>query len=131
MLEIEPGDHVFDLGCGDGRWLVQIVKNYSGEATGVEIDPGRVIISWARLLLSGAYKNAKVTWGNMYEEDLSDADSVILFLSGTANEKLSPKLRRELKPGTNIASYYHKLPDWEPVKTESSRDGYKIYLYRR
>ena len=110
---------------------MRIVKDYSGEATGVEIDPGRVIISWIRLLLSGAYKNAKVTWGNMYEEDLSEADSVILFLSGPANAKLSPKLKRELKPGTNIASYYHKLPDWEPVETETSQDGYEIYLYRK
>jgi len=129
-LEIDSGDIVYDLGCGDGRWLTRIVKDYGGKAVGIEIDPGRVIISWMRVLFAGAFGKAKVIWGNMYEQDLSGADSVILFLSEKANEKLAPKLKRELEPGSLIASYYHEMPDWEPVKTERSKEDYDIYIYR-
>ncbi len=131
LLNIAPGDLVYDLGCGDGRWLTRIVSEYDGKAIGVEIDPGRVLISWLRIVLAGAYPRAKVKWGNMYETDLSGADGVILFLSGEANRKLGPKLRQELDPGARVVSYYHQLPGWTPLETETNPEGHSIYLYER
>lgn len=131
MLDVSPGDTVYDLGCGDGRWLSQAVKERDVRAVGVEIDPVRVIISWMRLVFSGSITQAKVIWGNMYGVDLSDADAVILFLSEEANAKLSSKLGEELSPGTRIASFYHELPNWTPVLTEKNKDDYDIYIYER
>lgn len=131
MLEVDEGDMVFDLGCGDGRWLSRTVKDRKARAIGVEIDPFRVIVSWLRLVFSGTSRCAKVVWGNMYEVDLTDADAVILFLSEEANAKLSPKLERELSPGSRVASFYHKLPGWTPVKTRKNREEYEIYIYEQ
>lgn len=130
-LNVGPGDLVYDLGCGDGRWLTCVVKDRGAKAIGVEIDPFRAIISWLRLIFSGSSSKAKVIWGNMYDVDLTKADAVILFLSGEANEKLSPKFQRELPRGATVASFYHKLPDWDPVNTKRNEDGYKIYFYQK
>jgi hypothetical protein len=33
------------------------------------------------------------------------------------NEKLRPKLLRDLKPGTRIVSHAFKMGDWQPEKT--------------
>ncbi|MBS3787059.1 class I SAM-dependent methyltransferase [Candidatus Bipolaricaulota bacterium] len=130
-LEVSSGDLVYDLGCGDGRWLTRIVKDRGARAIGVEIDPVRAIISRLRLILSGSSSRAKVIWGNMYKVDLTGADAVILFLSEEANKKLSSKFNRELTQGARVASFYHKLPGWDPVNTKVNNDGYKIYLYRK
>lgn len=130
-LDISSGDLVYDLGCGDGRWLTRIVKDKKSRAIGVEIDPFRVIISRLRLIFSGTSPQAKVIWGNMYDIDLTEADAVILFLSEEANEKLVPKFNRELPQGARVASFYHKLPGWDPTKTRKNKDGYEIYFYKK
>ncbi|MCF7890628.1 class I SAM-dependent methyltransferase [Candidatus Bipolaricaulota bacterium] len=130
-LDVSSGDLVYDLGCGDGRWLTRVVKDRGATAIGVEIDPFRVIVSWIRVILSGSFSRAKVIWGNMYEVDLTGADVVILFLSEEANAKLAPKFDRELARGARVASFYHKLPGWEPVSTETNEDGLEIYVYQR
>ena len=130
-LDVCRGEVVYDLGCGDGRWLARVIKDRNAKAIGVEIDPFRVAISWLRLVLSGTVSNGKVIWGNMYEVDLRDADAVILFLSEEANAKLAPKLDRELVPGSRVASFYHKLPGWDPELTRTNKDGYEIYVYQK
>lgn len=130
-LNVDPGDVVYDLGCGDGRWLTHLAKERDARAIGIEIDPFRVIISRLRLYFTGTISRGKVIWGDMYEIDLSGADAIIMFLSEKANAKLAPKLNRELTQGTKIASFYHELPGWEPIITRENRDGYEIYIYRK
>lgn len=129
LLDLEPGEVVYDLGCGDGRLLIQAVKDFNLESVGIEIDPIRVIISRLRILASGVSSDASVIAGDMYQKNLKRADGVLLFLSGESNEKLSPKLRRELDEGVRIVSYYHEMPDWESLHEEKNKEGYPIYLY--
>jgi methionine biosynthesis protein MetW len=39
---IKPGDRVLDLGCGDGRLLASLRKEFQTEGLGIEIDADRV-----------------------------------------------------------------------------------------
>lgn len=130
-LDVNSDDLVFDLGCGDGRWLARVVKDRGARAIGVEIDPFRVLVSWLRLVFSGSSARAKVLWGNMYEVDLTPADVVIIFLSEEANSKLVSKFDRELSVGARVASFYHKIPGWDPVRTGTNEDGYEFYIYEK
>ncbi len=129
LLDLEAGDLVFDLGCGDGRTLTTAVADFDLRATGIEIDPLRVAFAWFRLIISGKYPRAKVSPGDMYKQNISGADGVLIFLSGDANEKLAPKFLQELDKGTRIVSYYHELPGWKPLEKEVNEQGYPIYLY--
>jgi len=129
LLDLEAGDLVYDLGCGDGRTLTAAVKGFDLRATGIEIDPLRVGFSWLRVMISGTYPRASVSHGDMYKKDVSRADGVLIFLSGVANEKLADKFLQELEEGTRIVSYYHKLPGWKPLLEEINEQGYPIYLY--
>ncbi|MFP4136565.1 MAG: class I SAM-dependent methyltransferase [Candidatus Acetothermia bacterium] len=129
MLDLEPGEVVYDLGCGDGRFLTKAVRDFELEAVGIEIDPLRVFVSKLRVLLGGARSEARVLHGDMYEKKLSEADGVLLFLSGDANEKLAPKFEDELVSGVRIVSYYHELPGWEPAREEKNEKGHPVYLY--
>ena len=128
--EVQEGEHVVDLGCGDGRIVVTAAREFGARATGVEIDPFRVL--WGRLwiLLAGVTQHARIEHGNMYEYDLSGANVVILFLSATSNFKLQTKLKKQLEPGARVVSYYHPMWGWTPVATGEAKDGYPIYVYR-
>jgi len=130
LAGIEPEEHVVDLGCGDGRIVVAAAKEFDARATGVEIDPLRVL--WGRLaaLVAGVGRRVRIVRANMYTYDVSDADVVILFLSATANFKLQERLRRQLKPGARIVSYYHPMWGWTPDEVGEARGGYRIFLYR-
>ena len=78
------------------------------------------------ILLYGVNKKVKVIWGNFFNQTLTSATVVTLFLSSKANQQLKTKLQNELKPGTRIVSYYWTFHGWETVK-EDRED--KIYMY--
>ena len=126
MAEVGPDDIVYDLGSGDGRFVIDAVKKYNAKAVGLEADPSRVF--WSRLVitLSGIGKRAKIVWGNFFNQNINEATVVTLFLSDTANQKLKSKFLEELKPGTRIVSYVWKFRGWEPVEADETEE---IYLY--
>jgi len=130
LAETRPRDHVVDLGCGDGRIVVTAAKEFGARATGIEIDPIRVLWAKAWIRLVGVADRAAVHRANMYTVDLSDADVVVLFLSATSNFRLQDRLRRQLRPGARVVSYYHPIWGWRPDVVGEARDGYPIYVYR-
>jgi len=130
LADVQRGEHVVDLGCGDGRIVVAAARAFGARATGVEIDPFRVLWGRAAILFAGVRGRARIVRGNMYAHDVSSADVVILFLSATANFKLQTRLRRELRPGARVVSYYHPFWGWTPDETGEASGGYPIYLYR-
>jgi len=130
LAGVKEGESLVDLGCGDGRIVVAAAREFGAYATGIEIDPVRVLWGKAWILLTGLSSRVRVIWGNMYSADLSGADVVILFLSPKANLRLQDRLRRELKPEARIVSYYHPMWGWTPEEIGEAKAGYPIYLYR-
>ena len=120
---------ILDLGCGDGRIVIAAAREFGSYATGIEIDPFRVL--WARTMvrIRGVHSRVRIRWGNMYRTDLSTADIVVLFLSATANAKLERKLQQELHPEARIVSHYHPMPDWTPTEIAKTQRGNPLYLY--
>ena len=126
IAEVSSDDIVYDLGSGDGRIVIDAAKKYNAKAVGMEADPLRVF--WSRLIitLSGLHSRAKIVWGNFFNQNISEATVVTLFLSDAANQKLKSKFQEELKPGTRIVSYVWTFNGWEPVKVDKTKE---IYLY--
>ena len=130
LSEIQPGEKLVDLGCGDGRFVVAAARDFGAKATGFEIDPFRVLIARIWIRLARLSHQASVIRGNMYNVDVSDADVVILFLSATSNFRLQSRLRSQLRDGSRVVSYYHPMWGWQPDMVGKARDGYPIYVYR-
>ncbi|MBI2405934.1 SAM-dependent methyltransferase [Candidatus Microgenomates bacterium] len=130
LAEVGPGKTFYDLGSGDGRLVIAAALR-GARAIGVEIDGIRVLYSRFWLKILGLH-SAKIVKGNLFEQDLQDADIVSLYLLEGTNEKLKPKLEKELKPGALVVATGFKIPGWKPIKVDPRGPVYgPIYLYRR
>jgi predicted RNA methylase len=130
LADVRRGEHVFDLGAGDGRILIEAVRGFGARALGVEIDPERLTRIKERLISTGT--EAEVIQGDFMNIDLSPADVIAIYLSNSVNAKLAPKLRNELKVGARVVSLDYALPGWVPereVTVQSGGVARKIYLY--
>lgn len=127
MVEIGSGDVLYDLGSGDGRIVMEAVKRYGVTAVGIEADPLRVLWSRMFIFFYRIQNKTKIKWGNFFNEDISEATAVTLFLGDKANQKLKEKLIKELKEGTPVVSYVWTFDGWTPTKVDRKD---RIYLYK-
>ena len=70
----------------------------------------------------------KIIQGDLFQQDLSQATVVTLYLLPSLNVKLMPKLMKELKPGTRVVSHAFDMGDWKPEK-EIDVEGRKVYYW--
>lgn len=128
MADVKPGDMVYDLGSGDGRIVINAAKNFGARGIGVDIDPKRVKEARRNVKRAGVESRVRIVQGDLFEMDLSKASVVTLYLLQRLNEKLRPKLLRELRPGTRIVSQTFDMGDWKPVDT-ATVNGTDIYMW--
>ncbi|HCB22992.1 hypothetical protein A3B42_03360 [Candidatus Daviesbacteria bacterium RIFCSPLOWO2_01_FULL_38_10] len=104
----------YELGSGDGRVVIEAAKMGSN-AFGIEQ-------SWIRILYSRwkAYRqnlpNAKFIHGDIFKQNLSNADLVFIFLLPKGVEKLEPKLKRQLKKEAVVITQTFHFKNWKPYK---------------
>lgn len=130
-----PKDVVFDLGCGDGRVVIQAVKQTGALGVCVDIDPQLVRLARENARRAGVEERLQFRTEDLFTTDIHDATVVMLFLWPEINLKLLPKLQRELPSGARIVSNMHDMgplpPDGKiamrPSPTGKSRD---VYLWR-
>ena len=69
FAEVQPGETVCDLGCGEGRVLITAAKEFSARSIGVEIDPLKILL--ARLLrkINGVDDRVNIVQGNLFDFD--------------------------------------------------------------
>jgi len=120
MLElaaVKPDDVVYDLGSGDGRIVITAAKKYGVRGVGIEIDPALVQKSIENAAAAGVSDRVRFVAQDLFKADISEATVVTLYLLQSINERLRPKLVRELKPGTRVVSHVFNMgPEWPPQK---------------
>jgi hypothetical protein len=108
-------------------------EKYGAKAVGVELDEGRFRESSARLTELGLEKRAKIVRGNLFETDVRPATVVTLYLLPDVNQRLRPRLEKELRPGARAVSHNYSMDTWtaEQVETVTSADGasHTVFLY--
>ncbi|HNR13735.1 MAG TPA: class I SAM-dependent methyltransferase [Thermodesulfobacteriota bacterium] len=126
--EVNPNDVVYDLGCGDGRFVITAAHQFGARAVGVDIDPARIKECTENAKKSGVEPQVTFFQADLFDVDLHEATVVTLFLLPKMNLELRPKLLRELKPGSRIVSYVHTMKHWKPDKTGDC-DGRPYYCW--
>lgn len=119
MLEVAkvgPDDVLYDLGSGDGRIPVTAAKRHGTRGVGIDIDPTRIKEAKANAQQQGVSDKVTFIEGDLFEQDLSKATVISLYLLPNLNMRLRPTLLK-LKPGTRIVSHAFDMGDWAPDQT--------------
>jgi len=115
---VKASDTVYDLGSGDGRIVITAAKKYGARGVGIDIDPVMVKKATENAAAAGVSDRVRFLAQDLFASDIKAATVVTLYLLQSLNERLRPKLVRELKPGTRIVSHVFNMgPEWPAEKT--------------
>lgn len=129
LAKIKKNDVLYDLGSGDGRIIITAAKEYGIKAVGIERNPILYWLSKKNVEKEKLQDKVKLIKGDLFKQNLSKANVVVLYLTPRLNKKLLPKLEMELKKGTRIISASHVFKGWKEVRKIKTGHFY-CYLYK-
>jgi len=113
-IKLKKGKNFYDLGCGDGRMLIEAEKRTQANVIGYEIAP--LIYIWARIKKLYFRSKAKIYYKNFFKEKLNNADVIFCYLMPFQLKKLAIKIKKECKKGTLVVSNTFKIEGLKPEK---------------
>ena len=129
LAAVTSQDVLYDLGSGDGRIPITAAVRYGARGVGIEIDTFPLRSAYDNLKKAGVADRVRFLNEDMFEADISEATVVTLFLLPQVNQRLMPKLKRELRRGTRIVSYLYDMGDQWPPDESRDVDGLMIYRW--
>jgi len=128
LAQVKKDDVVYDLGCGNGIIVATAAKKYGCKAVGFDVDPDRIKESNERVQKEKVGDLVTIKKADIFEQDLSPASVVTLYLLPSLNVKLIPQLKK-LKDGSRIVSHDFDMKGVTPdkgypikVKVEGDRE---------
>jgi SAM-dependent methyltransferase len=125
---VTSADIVYDLGSGDGRIVIAAAKKYGARGVGIEINPLLVAEANASARAAGVSHLVQFVQGDLFTADFSAATVVTLYLSLSLNERIKPRLLRELRPGTRVVSNTYDMLGWT-ADQRVDVDGRWVFLW--
>ncbi len=134
LVQLKPGERMYDLGSGDGRIVIMAAQKYHADATGVELDADLVESSTAKIRQLGLEKTAHIIYGDILKQNYAPADVITVYLLPDSNLKLRPVLDATLKKGTRIVAHDFEIGGWAPARTVTIADdgegrSHTLFLY--
>lgn len=128
MANVSEDDVVYDLGSGDGRFVITAAQQFGARAVGIEIDPRLLEQARVQARFAGVMDQVEFRQENLFNTELTDATVVTLYLEPELNLRLRPKLFRQLDPGDRVVSHDFDMGDWTPDRT-TTVGGSTIHLW--
>ena len=127
-FELRSGAAVLDFGCGCGRTLLWLARQFPGVLWhGTDVDAESV--AWCRASIPGVFSVNGPLPPLPYADgsfDLIYGVSVFTHLSQEHQQAWLPELRRILKPGGLLLLSFHSSNVWQALEDRSAveRDGF-------
>lgn len=116
LARVTRTDILYDLGCGDGRIVIEAAKQFGTRGVGIDIDPERIKEARENARRAGVESLVRFEEKDLFDASFSEATVVTLFLLPRINLKLRPKLIQDLSPGTRVVSNTFDMGDWKAEK---------------
>ncbi len=129
LADLQPGEVLYELGCGDGRVCHGLAKlNPQVKIIGIELSPLLFLFAKLRNLFS-PQKNLILKRANIFHQNFADADALYVFGMPDALQKLYTQLLKNKTKPLRIISYSF------PFKTQSeslsaSKKPHEITLHQ-
>ncbi len=128
LARVSRTDVVYDLGSGDGRIPIAAARAYGARGVGIELDGRMIERARCHAREAGMERLVEFRQGDLFRADLREATVVTLFLFPEMIQRLGPKLRAELRPGSRIVSHRFAFGSWPPDRTIEA-DGHELFLW--
>jgi len=133
LAKVTKRDHVCDLGCGDGRFLITAAKQYGCRATGYELDPKLVAKGRAQAREQKLDTLVRIEERDIFTVDVSEVTVMMLFLLPDMNAKLIPQLQK-MAPGSRVLAHEFDIPGIQPDQeltwvSKQDNSEHLIYIY--
>jgi Ribosomal protein L11 methyltransferase (PrmA) len=125
LAGVKKGDVIYDLGSGEGTALIIAAKEFGACGVGIEIDPLRVWVSKIKVRLSGVSDRIEIRRDSFWNQDISSATVIFMYLIPRTLIKLRPKFLKELRPGTRVVTFVYKMDLPMLAKDEKA----ELYVY--
>ncbi|NPA23234.1 MAG: SAM-dependent methyltransferase, partial [Crenarchaeota archaeon] len=112
LCDPSPRKVVVDPGCGDGRVIIRAAEKFNMYGIGIERLEGLVRRCIREVRRRGLMGKVLIVHDDIFNFNYTIADIVTLYLGRDVNERLRPKLERELRPGTRVVSHDFEVPGW-------------------
>lgn len=125
LLDLKPGQKLYDLGCGDGR-VLRTAASQGLICVGYELNPILALI--ARVVNIKYRRQVKIINGSYWHADLSDADGVFVFLITRFMSRFDRliKARKGNKP-LKVVSHAFEIPGQKPAR---KLGALFLYIYK-
>lgn len=126
IANIQKNDQVYDLGCWDGKIILEASKYTNKKCIWYErkLD---VALFW-KLILWLKSANAEIIRKDFFKENLEDADVIFVYLLPNVMKELEPKILKECKKWTKVISNWFEFPNWTPENIYSIKK-WKVIEY--
>lgn len=129
-IDLSKNGIIYDLGSGTGEALFLLAKNSPANFIGIEKNK---LLHLYAVLRNKFKKNTKIKFVNedINNLNLSNANLIYSYLSGTAYQKFGDKFANELKKETIFIALRFKFdhPQFKLEKVVKSK--YPIYIYKK
>ena len=127
LAGVGPGDHLIDLGCGDGRIVIAAARR-GATALGVDIDSERIAEAETAARAAGVEQLVRFRCEDLFATRLEDASVVTLYLIPHVHGLLGARLRTELVAGSRVVSHAFAIRGWAP-RTHEIIDQREVFLW--
>ena len=131
-LKLSENSVLYDLGCGDGRILIQAVKQFPNiKAVGIEVAFLPFLIAKFN---TRKYKNIHIQRENIFKTDTQDATHIFLYLFPNAVSNLIPQIIKNSNTPKRIISCDFECADRKAdeiivVGKDSDKLVKKLFIY--
>lgn len=116
---VKPTSTFCEIGSGSGTVFLRIAK-YINPAKCVGIERSKLLCMYARLnsiLKMVSPRKYKIICDSIENVSIENFDTIFIFMTEDfIKDKLTPKFKKELKPGSIIISNMFKVPTDEKIK---------------
>ncbi len=119
FADLKATDVVYDLGCGDGRILVEAARRYGCRAVGYELDKSLCRIASDLATRQGVDHLVEIHNVDAMAADVQRANVMFLFQPPETVARLVPKLLQQLPQGGRIIAHEQSRLECDPSASET------------
>ncbi len=123
LADLEPGQTLLELGCGDGKVLIAAAQ-LGIHCVGYELNPLLAFVAWVRTRRYGNL--VRVVWGDFWQKPWPKSEAIFVFLLARYMQKLDTKIMQLSNKPVKLISFAFQIPGKQFIK---EKQGVYLYLY--